>query len=64
MVFSWKSEQLTTRINMKENTTCGVGVRLNGTQEAFLQKLISEGKAKSVSNAIQYLINLSIIKGE
>lgn len=64
MVFSWKSEQLTTRINMKENKTCGVGVRLNGTQEAFLQKLISEGKAKSVSNAIQYLINLSIIKGE
>lgn len=64
MVFSWKSEQLTTRINMKENKTRGVGVRLNGTQEAFLQKLISEGKAKSVSSAIQYLINLSIIKGE
>ncbi|WP_181574074.1 hypothetical protein [Enterobacter sp. 148H3] len=49
---------------MKEQKTRGVGVRLNGTQEAFLQKLISEGKAKSVSSAIQYLINLSRIKGE
>ncbi|EPJ5332947.1 TPA: hypothetical protein ACJJXW_001537 [Enterobacter cloacae] len=49
---------------MKEQKTRGVGVRLNETQEAHLQKLISDGKAKTISSAIQYLINLSMIKGE
>ncbi|WP_185874207.1 hypothetical protein [Enterobacter asburiae] len=47
---------------MKENKTRGVGVRLNETQEAYLQKIITDGKAKTISSAIQYLINMSIIK--
>lgn len=47
---------------MKENKTRGVGVRLNETQEAYLQKLISDGKCRTISSAIQYLINISMIK--
>lgn len=49
---------------MKTNKTRGVGVRLNEQQESYLIKLINDGKAKTVSGAIQYLINLQLIKGE
>lgn len=34
-----------------------IGVRLNESQMEVLQKIISEGKATSISTAIQYLIN-------
>lgn len=42
---------------MKEKKTISVGVRLSPTQEAYLQKLINEGKASTISGTIQYLIN-------
>lgn len=63
MEFSWECEQLRIRIQMKEKKTRGVGVRLNETQEAYLQKLISEGRASTISGAIQYLINQQVILG-
>lgn len=47
---------------MKENKTVSVGVRLSQSQNELLLKIVSEGKAKNVSAAIQYLINLYIIK--
>lgn len=48
---------------MKEQKTLGVGVRLNNTQHEALQKIINDGKANSISGAIQYLINQHIILG-
>lgn len=50
--------------NMKEKKSVSVGVRLNETQAAHIQKLVDDGKAKSISSAIQYLINMSMITGE
>ncbi len=41
----------------KENKVKMVGVRLTETQAGLLDKLISTGKAKTPSSAIQYLIN-------
>lgn len=49
---------------MKEKKSVSVGVRLNETQAAHIQKLVDDGKAKSISSAIQYLINMSVITGE
>lgn len=34
-----------------------IGVRLNESQMEVLQKIKNEGKATSISTAIQYLIN-------
>ncbi|EOI1328056.1 hypothetical protein I5466_10810 [Citrobacter koseri] len=48
---------------MKEKKTISVGVRLSPTQEAYLQKLIREGRASTISGAIQYLINQQVILG-
>lgn len=45
----------------KNNKTQGVGVRLNENQKEALQLLVDSGKAKTISAAIQYLINQYII---
>lgn len=45
----------------KNNKTQGVGVRLNENQKEALQQLVGSGKAKTISAAIQYLINQYII---
>ncbi|POE40246.1 hypothetical protein [Pectobacterium odoriferum] len=50
--------------NMKENKDFKVTSRINELQNSILQKLITDGKAKTPASAIQYLINLYAIKGE
>ncbi|MCO4162984.1 hypothetical protein K8D15_07250 [Citrobacter youngae] len=42
---------------MKEQKEYKITVRLNETQHNVLQKIIDEGKAKSISTALQYLLN-------
>lgn len=46
---------------MAEKKTVSVGVRLSEVQKNLLQQLIQEGKAKTISQAIHYLINQQII---
>lgn len=41
-----------------DNKIISVGVQINTTQERILQRLITTGKVKIKSQAIQYLINL------
>lgn len=41
----------------KENKELRVSVRLSETQKGYLETLIKEGKATTISNAMQYLIN-------
>ncbi|MEN3752518.1 hypothetical protein ABC733_06735 [Mangrovibacter sp. SLW1] len=47
----------------KDNKSISVGVRLTPTQAAVLQKMVDAGKAKTISAAIQYLINVQGIQG-
>jgi hypothetical protein len=49
---------------MKENKTNVVSVRFTDTQKDSLQKVINEGKAKTLAGAIQYLINKHMVLGE
>ncbi|MEC9705556.1 hypothetical protein RCT18_15430 [Escherichia marmotae] len=42
---------------MKENKSISIGVRVSEAQADVLDKLIAEGKAKTRSAAIHYLIN-------
>lgn len=46
---------------MKENKNISVGVRLTPLQKSALETLVMNGKAKNISSAIQYLINMHII---
>ncbi|MEQ9853502.1 MULTISPECIES: hypothetical protein [Pectobacterium] len=46
---------------MKGNKINVVTVRYTDSQKKALDKLISEGKAKSAAGAIQYLITLHMI---
>lgn len=47
----------------KEKKDYKISVRLNQTQSDVLKKLIEEGTCKTDSAAIQYIINMAIIKG-
>ncbi|WP_210484278.1 hypothetical protein [Pantoea ananatis] len=47
---------------MKENKESKITARISETQNQFIKKLIDEGKAKTPSAAIQYLINMAMIK--
>ncbi|MHA3670153.1 hypothetical protein ACX1IQ_16700 [Yersinia enterocolitica] len=47
-----------------ENKSRMVGVRISDRQNEYLEKLISEGKAKNKSAAIQFIINERIIFGK
>lgn len=49
---------------MKENKTNVVSVRITDPQKDSLQKIINEGKAKTLAGAIQYLINKHMVLGE
>ncbi|HCA0103477.1 ribbon-helix-helix domain-containing protein [Pseudescherichia vulneris] len=49
---------------MKEKKNNMVGTKLNDSQLQLLDRLIEEGKAKSRSGSIQYLINEKIILGK
>lgn len=46
---------------MKQNKNNMVGVKLNDAQLQLLDKLIEEGKSKSRSGSLQYLINEKLI---
>lgn len=46
---------------MKEKKNNMVGVKLNDAQLQLLDKLIEEGKSKSRSGSLQYLINEKLI---
>ncbi|HEF0074904.1 TPA: hypothetical protein R8G76_000119 [Citrobacter youngae] len=48
---------------MKENKEYKITVRLNELQHGVLQDVINEGKAKTVSSALQYLLNQKVILG-
>lgn len=49
----------------KEQKTVSIGLCITETQSNAIQKLlIDTGKAKTISSAIQYLINQAMIKGE
>jgi Arc/MetJ-type ribon-helix-helix transcriptional regulator len=48
---------------MKTTKNHLVTVRLNEAQYSILLSLISEGKAKSNAEAVQYLINQKLILG-
>lgn len=48
---------------MKQVKQHQVGVKLNDGQIALLDKLITDGKAKTKASAIQYLINQQMILG-
>lgn len=48
---------------MKEVKQHQVGVKLNDGQIVLLDKLITDGKAKTKASAIQYLINQQMILG-
>ncbi len=48
---------------MKENKEYKVSARLNELQHNVLQSIIDEGKAKSMSTALQYLLNQQVILG-
>jgi hypothetical protein len=48
---------------MKEQKSISVGLRISEKQREAIQKIIDEGKAKTISTAIKYLINLYMIKG-
>lgn len=47
----------------KEKKVNSATVRLNDTQYALIEKLIEDGKCKTVASAIQHIINMAIIKG-
>lgn len=47
----------------KDNKNFKVTARINEIQQEYLNKLIEESKAKTPSAAIQYLINMAIIRG-
>lgn len=49
---------------MKENKNTSFGIRLNDRQIELVDSLIEDGKAKTRSSAIQYLINQHIILGQ
>ncbi|MGA4620868.1 hypothetical protein ACK6VM_12010 [Citrobacter meridianamericanus] len=49
---------------MKELKQHAVSTKLNDRQVELLDKLITDGKAKTRTAAIQYLINQKIILGE
>ncbi|EJG2382741.1 TPA: hypothetical protein ACK2W9_005450 [Klebsiella michiganensis] len=49
---------------MKENKNVSVGVRLTTAQEEILQSIVESGKAKTISSAIQYLIQQYAILGK
>lgn len=49
---------------MKEVKSHSVSTKLNDRQVELLDKLISDGKAKTRAVAIQYLINQQLILGE
>ncbi|CAI1683785.1 Uncharacterised protein [Serratia liquefaciens] len=48
----------------KENKDLRVTVRLSETQKGYLECLINEGKASTISNAMQYLINQYAVLGK
>lgn len=48
---------------MKSEKNKTVGLRINEEQRQYLERLVSEGKAKNISESIQKLINISLIKG-
>ena len=49
---------------MKENKTTSVGVRLTKSQSQTLKSIVESGKAKTISSAIQYLIQQYTILGK
>lgn len=49
---------------MREKKTNMVGVKLNDAQLQLLDQLIADGKSKSRSGSLQYLINEKIILGK
>lgn len=49
---------------MKETKKNPISTKLNDRQVDLLDRLISEGKVKTRAGAIQYLINMAIIRGE
>ncbi|EPK4542437.1 hypothetical protein [Serratia marcescens] len=49
---------------MKEKKNTSFGIRLNDRQVEVLDGLINNGKAKTRSAAVQYLINQHIILGQ
>ncbi|GAB6015532.1 MAG: hypothetical protein Lm2023SU_18900 [Serratia ureilytica] len=48
---------------MKEKKNTSFGIRLNDRQVEVLDDLINDGKAKTRSAAVQYIINQYIILG-
>jgi|GEM_PF-925045 len=46
---------------MKQNKNNMVGVKLNDTQIELLDQLIADGKCKTRSGGLQYLINEKLI---
>lgn len=46
-----------------EKKTNVASVRFTDTQHEFLQKLIADGKAKTIAQAIQHVINMAMITG-
>lgn len=47
----------------KGKKTRSIGVRITPLQEEYLQKLVDEGKVKNINQAIQYVLNQTIILG-
>ncbi|WP_200874788.1 hypothetical protein [Mangrovibacter sp. MFB070] len=48
----------------KDSKDHKVTARINDAQNGFIEKLIQENKAKTPAGAIQYLINMAMIRGE
>lgn len=48
---------------MKEKKIISIGVRISEDQQKLLLALVDEGKVKTVSEAIHYLINQQAILG-
>lgn len=46
---------------MKKENSRSIGLRITPLQEAYLQKLVDEGKAKNINQAIQYVLNSYIV---
>lgn len=45
---------------MAKEKTRAIGVRITPLQEEYLQKLVNDGKAKNLNQALQYVLNSHI----
>ncbi|MGC1055620.1 hypothetical protein WKH49_02455 [Pantoea agglomerans] len=48
---------------MKENKEHRVTVRISDAQNKLIEKLIADGTCKTPSAAVQYILNIAILKG-